>query len=494
MCTSSHIMSPGKTTNISFDSDFGNIVDGKSRTKSDNYHQGVNPTTGERLWDVPIATQQDVDDAVASAQKAFQSWSVKTIEERKELLKNFQELWGGYQEEFTTLLCKETGKPRQFAAMEVGGVGAWFGHHLTLDVPEERIEDDEKVMTTRYMPLGVVGAICPWNFPLVLSFGKIIPALLTGCTIIVKPSPFTPYTSLKAVELCQAVFPPGVVQVLGGDDKLGPMFTEHPGIAKISFTGSIATGKKIMAACSKTLKRVNLELGGNDASIVREDVDIEATAPELVMGAFQNSGQVCVATKRIYIHEKIYRPMVDAMVKVAASLKVGNPDDEGAMLGPIQNEMQYEKVKTFFQDSKDKGYNFVAGSADVEKKNGFWLQPAIIDNPPNDSKIIQEEQFGLILPVQPYSDEEEVINRANDTNAGLGACVWSKDEKAAERIALRLQAGSVFINSFEKPTPQALFGGHKESGIGGGEWGTQGLLSYCNPHVIHLYKSKQSKL
>lgn len=182
------------------------------------------------------------------------------------------------------------------------------------------------------------------------------------------------------------------------------------------------------------------------------------------------------------------------MVKVAASLKVGNPDDEGAMLGPIQNEMQYEKVKTFFQDSKDKGYNFVAGSADVENKNGFWLQPAIIDNPPNDSKIIQEEQFGLILPVQPYSDEEEVINRANDTNAGLGACVWSKDEKAAERIALRLQAGSVFINSFEKPTPQALFGGHKESGIGGGEWGTQGLLSYCNPHVIHLYKSKQSKL
>ncbi|KAG9755110.1 betaine aldehyde dehydrogenase 1, partial [Aureobasidium melanogenum] len=324
---------------------------------------------------------------------------------------------------------------------------------------------------------------------LVLSFGKICPALLTGCTIIVKPSPFTPYTSLKAIELAQTIFPPGVVQVLGGDDKLGPMFTEHPGIAKISFTGSTATGKKIMAACSKTLKRVTLELGGNDASIVREDVDIEATAPQLVMGAFQNSGQVCVATKRIYIHEKIYRPMVDAMAKVAATLKVGSPDEKGVMLGPTQNQMQYEKVKTFFQDSKDKGYNFITGSGDVEEKKGFWIQPAIIDNPPNDSKIIQEEQFGLILPVQPYSDEEEVIKRANSTNSGLGACVWSKDEKAAERIALRLEAGSVFINSFEKPTPQAIFGGHKESGIGG-EWGTQGLLSYCNPHVIHLYKSK----
>lgn len=200
--------------------------------------------------------------------------------------------------------------------------------------------------------------------------------------------------------------------------------------------------------------------------------------------------QVCVATKRIYIHESIYRPMVDAMAKVASSLKVGTPDEEGTMLGPIQNQMQYDRVKTFFADSKEKGYKFATGTGDVQKNNnGYFIQPAIIDNPPNDSKIIQEEQFGLILPVQPYSDEEEVIARANNTNTGLGACVWSKDIQAAERIALRLQAGSVFINSFEKPTPQAIFGGHKESGIGG-EWGTQGLLSYCNPHVIHLYKSK----
>ena len=168
----------------------------------------------------------------------------------------------------------------------------WFDHHGQLTIPEERIEDDDKVLTTRYTPLGVVAAICPWNFPLVLSFGKIIPAVLTGCTIIVKPSPFTPYTALKAIELAQEVFPPGVIQVLGGDDRLGPMMTAHPGIAKISFTGSIATGKRIMEACAKTLKRVTLELGGNDASIVLPDVDIEKVAPELVMGAFQNSGQV----------------------------------------------------------------------------------------------------------------------------------------------------------------------------------------------------------
>ncbi|KAL1304346.1 hypothetical protein AAFC00_000744 [Neodothiora populina] len=480
-------MSPSKVSTVQFDS-FSNIVDGQCRSGK-SFHQGINPSSGEKLWDVPIATQQDVDDAVRSAEKAFVSWSQTTLAHRKDLLQKFCDLYMSHNDEMTDLLCKETGKPRQFASFEVQGVSMWFSHHLTLEIPQERVEDDDKILTTRYTPLGVVGAICPWNFPLILSFGKIIPAILTGCTIIVKPSPFTPYSALKAIELAQEIFPPGVLQALGGDDKLGPMMTAHPGIAKISFTGSIATGKKIMEACSKTLKRVTLELGGNDASIVLPDVDIEKTAPELVMGAFQNSGQVCVATKRIYIHEKIYKPMLEAMAKAAANLKVGSPDEEGVMLGPIQNSMQYERVKTFFADSKEKGYKFATGDPDVATGKGYFIQPTIIDNPPNDSKIIAEEPFGPIVPTQPWSDEEEVIARANGTNTGLGACVWSKDVEAAEKIAMRLQAGSVFVNSWEKPTPQAVFGGHKESGIGG-EWGTQGLLAYCNPHVIHTYKSK----
>lgn len=284
-------MSPSKVSNLSFDS-FSNIVDGKPRN-GDSSHQGINPVTGEKLWDVPIASQQDVDDAVKAGEKAFKSWSQVPFEKRREMVQRYGDLFASYSKELTELLIKETGKPRAVAQSEVGAVGFWFGHHLTLKIPEERLEDDDKVLTTRYMPLGVVGAICPWNFPLILSMGKVIPALLTGCCIIVKPSPFTPYTALKAVEMAQEIFPPGVVQILGGDDKLGPMLTAHPGIAKISFTGSIATGKKIMESCSKTLKRVTLELGGNDASIVLPDVDIEKVAPELVMGAFQNSGQVC---------------------------------------------------------------------------------------------------------------------------------------------------------------------------------------------------------
>jgi len=334
----------------------------------------------------------------------------------------------------------------------------------------------------------VVGAICPWNFPLVLSAGKFAPGLLTGNVVILKPSPFTPYTGLKLVELAQQVFPPGVVQAVGGNNELGALLTTHPDVAKISFTGSIATGKKVMEASAKTLKRVTLELGGNDASIILPDVDIEKVAPEVVMGAFQNSGQVCVATKRIYIHESIYKPFLEAMVKATNAIKVGGPDEQDNLLGPVQNPMQFEKVKGFFADSKAKGYKFAAGSPDISASKGFFIKPTIIDNPPNDSRIISEEPFGPIVPTQPWSDLDEVIDRANDTNTGLGACVWGKDVAAAEKVALRLQAGSVFVNSWEKPTPQAVFGGHKESGIGG-EWGTTGLLSFCNAHVIHVYKS-----
>ncbi|USW53787.1 Putative aldehyde dehydrogenase domain, aldehyde/histidinol dehydrogenase [Septoria linicola] len=478
-------MSPSKVSTVKFD-EFYNIINGQQRGGKDQ-HYGIDPSTGDKLWPVPIGSQKDVDEAVAAAKTAFESYRETSIEQRKELLTKFKDALLAHSDEMTELLCAETGKPKQIAEMETkGGVEGWFGHHCTLDIPEESMEDDEKVITTRYTPLGVVGAICPWNFPIILSLGKIIPALLTGNTIIVKPSPFTPYTTLKVVEIAQEIYPPGVISAIGGDDYLGPMLTANPDIAKISFTGSIATGKKIMAACAQTLKRVTLELGGNDASIVLPDVDVKKIAPELVMGAFQNSGQVCVATKRIYIHKDIYDEMLTEMVNFTKTLTVG-PPSEGAFLGPIQNSMQYEKVKSYFSDTKKQGYKFAVGPEEVAAGKGFFIQPTIIDNPPNDSKIIQEEPFGPIVPTQPWEDEEEVIKRANASNAGLGACVWGKDVKRAEAIGKRLEAGSVFVNSWEKPTPQAFFGGHKESGIGG-EWGREGLKAYCNAHVMHSYK------
>merc|ERR1712070_1157059 len=293
---------------------------------------------------------------------------------RKSLIEKFKDHYMAYNDEMIDLMCQETGKPRQFATFEVKAAAGFFDHHLSLEIPEERSEDEEKVMTTRYTPLGVVGAICPWNFPIILSLGKIIPALLTGNSIIVKPSPYTPYTTLKIVELAQEVLPPGVLQALGGDDKLGPMMTAHPGIAKISFTGSIATGKKIMSACANTLKRCTLELGGNDASIILPDVDNKKTAPQVVMGAFQNSGQVCVATKRIYIHESIYKEFLEEMVNFTKTIQVGD-SESGSLLGPVQNKMQYEKVKEFFADTKKNGYKFAIGEDTPSSDKGYFIKP-----------------------------------------------------------------------------------------------------------------------
>ncbi|KAL3425901.1 aldehyde dehydrogenase [Phlyctema vagabunda] len=472
------------TDRVSFTT-FSNVVNGELRT-SKTTTQGINPVTSEKLWDVPVATEADLDEAVKAARKAFPSWAKTPIEERKRLVLQWNDVFKSYTAEFTELLIKECGKPRMFAQGEVAATSDFITHHTTLDLPTEELDIEKEVIKTRYVPLGIVGAICPWNFPLVLSSGKISPALVTGNCIIVKPSPFTPYTALKLCEIAKDIFPPGVFQVLGGDDKLGPWMTSHHDIQKISFTGSIATGKRIMAACASTLKRVTLELGGNDASIVCPDVDIASTAPMLAMGAFFNSGQVCVATKRIYIHQDIYEPMVKAMADFAKTLKVGG-DEEGVMVGPIQNSMQHDRVQGFFDEGKKEGWKYAAGGEVKRGDKGYFIQPTIVDNPPSQSRIIQEEPFGPIVPTQPWTDEAEVISRANDTNTGLGACVWSKDISRAERIAEQLEAGSVWINSFEQPTPKAAFGGFKESGIGA-EWGSKGLLSFCNVQAVHIYK------
>ncbi|KAH7378187.1 aldehyde dehydrogenase domain-containing protein [Cadophora sp. MPI-SDFR-AT-0126] len=479
-------MSPGKITTLNFGK-FYNIVDGKQRG-SDKIHRGINPATGQELWDVPIASDQDLDDAVVAARKAFPGWRDTPIEERKELLAQLVKTYEAHWDDFVELLCRETGKPRKAAAGEVGLIPGLINHHLGLDMPSDRFEDDEKIVYTEFTPLGICAAICPWNFPIALMVGKVAPALLTGNTLIVKPSPFTPYTSLKFVELAQTIFPPGVFQVVGGNNELGASMCRHPDINKISFTGSIATGKKVMESSAKTLKRVTLELGGNDASIILPDVDIKKVAPEVVQGAFQNSGQICVATKRIYIHKSIYKEFLAEMITATKTYKVGSPDDGDNKLGPVQNQMQYERVKGLVSDSKTQGYKFASGEPDVTTSKGFFIQPTIIDNPPNDSRIIQEEPFGPIVPTQSWSDLEEVIGRANATNTGLGACVWGKDVEQASKIARRLEAGSIFVNSYEKLVPQALFGGHKESGIGA-EWGKTGLVAFCNPHVIHVYKS-----
>ncbi|KAI9735360.1 MAG: hypothetical protein M1818_006555 [Claussenomyces sp. TS43310] len=463
--------------------EFYNIIDGKNRSSKEFYH-GLDPTTGEKLWDVPVATKQDTDDAVAAARKAFKTWGQTPFEERRKVLLEFGKSLKDYLGDFEELLIKENAKPRQFARGEVNSScveGVEFFREpfpINLNLPEETIEESDRTVVIKCVPIGVVAAICPWNFPLGQVNMKFLPALLAGNTVIIKPSPFTPYSALKVVELAQQYLPPGVLQVLGGGDQLGPWLVAHPDVDKISFTGSIATGKKIMESAAKTLKRVTLELGGNDACIICPDVDVDAIAAELVLGAFFNTGQICTATKRVYIHKDIYKQALQAIQKATKDLQVGAPTTKGVMIGPLQNKMQFEKVKGYYQEG---------GLEDGDTGKGFFLKPTIVDSPPEDSRIMVEEQMGPILPTQSWSDQEDVIQRANDSSMGLGASVWSKDTKRAQTIADRLDAGTIFINSMPKLSIRVPFSGHKESGIGV-EAGHTAMLSYCNQKAYHYFK------
>ncbi|KAF2089905.1 aldehyde dehydrogenase [Saccharata proteae CBS 121410] len=465
---------------------FSNIINGKLTQTKETRH-GINPATLEKLAPVPVATEKDVDDAVKAAKEAFESFKKTTFEERAAMLNAYADSLQEYRDDFSKLLTIEQGKPISMANMEVDGSIAFLRAFSKMNVGEEVVaEDDEKKTIVRYTPLGVCVGIVPWNFPITLSTGKIGPAIMTGNCMILKPSPFTPYCNLKLVELATRHFPPGVLQCLSGDEHLGPMLTAHPGPDKISFTGSTATGKKVMESASKTLKRVTLELGGKDPAIVCKNVDIAATAPQVATFAFLNSGQICLAVKRIYVHEDIYDEFLKACVEHTKTLKMGNGQDDGVFMGPVQNSMQYEKVKEFFADVHDKNMKVAVGGTN-DRKDGYFITPTIIDNPSETSKIVTEEPFGPIVPLLKWKDERDVIARANDTRMGLGASVWSNDLEEAERIARQIDAGSVWVNTHLDLDPNVPFGGHKESGVGY-EWSLGGLKAYCNAQSLFFKK------
>ncbi|THC91608.1 hypothetical protein EYZ11_008930 [Aspergillus tanneri] len=474
---------------LSFDS-FFNTVDGEQRG-SPILHQGINPTTGKPLWDVPVATAEDINDAVVAAQKAFAKWSAMGYCNRAQLLDQFANAFLKLAPQFTTLLQAETGRTKDIAQIEVHWSVLWLRHPGSLALPHQVLEDEDKYVTIEYKPRGVVVAICPWN-----SFGKIAPAVAVGNCVIVKPSPFTPYTTLKFVELAQSIFPPGVLQVLADDGQLGPLLVDHPGIAQISFTGSTATGKKIMQAAAKTMKKVTLELGGNDAAIILSDVDVDKVAPQVAMGAWWNSGQSCIAVKRVYIHESIYDRFMRALVHFSKMISVGcSSTSGGPVLGPIQNKIQFQKLKELVAECRQRGYKFALDEPPTAKASlsqqsleaGFFLWPMVVDNPPPDCPLVVDEQFGPIIPCVPFSDVNAAIAATNATPTGLSASLWCSNEEAAKGLADQLDVGTVFINGPARPDPQVPFSGHKESGMGT-EYGLAGLLEYCQIKSIVRYK------
>ncbi len=465
---------------------FSMLINGKTVSCQKKFPV-INPATEETIAYAPDATEEQLDQAVSAAKTAFNSWSQQSISQRQGFIKAIAQCIIDNKRELSTIFTKEMGRPRDGADWEMDISASWCEGIAKYDLPIEVIdENDERRIEIRHTPIGVVGAIAPWNAPIAIAIWKIAPALLAGNTVVLKPSPYTPLSTLKLGYLLKDLLPPGVLNIVSGGNNLGQWITNHPDIGKVSFTGSTVTGKKVMESASKTLKRVTLELGSNDAAIVLPDVDPKTVAPALFWGAFFNSAQVCVATKRLYIHEDIYDEVADELVKYAKTIQVGDGSLDNIDLGPVQNKMQFEKVKSIISDSKANGHHFLTGG-DCTSEKGYFVPISIINNPPEDSRVVTEEAFGPILPLLKYSDVNEAIKRANNSDTGLGGSVWSNDTEKAIDIASKLETGTVWINEMFAFSPDAPFSGHKQSGIGV-EHGTEGLLEFTNTQTITVKK------
>ncbi|MBW8811877.1 MAG: aldehyde dehydrogenase family protein [Caulobacterales bacterium] len=451
----------------------------------------VNPATGAAFATAPRASRGDLDRAVAAAVAAQKLWRRTPIDERRARLRAAAERLRGHSAEAGRLFTLEQGRPLPLAEYEITGAAAWLEAVAAMDLPVEVTEDSAaRRIEVHHEPLGVVCAIVPWNFPVALAVWKIAPALLAGNTMVLKPSPFTPLCMLKIAELLREVLPPGVLNVISGGDELGPWMTAHEGFAKISFTGSTATGKRVMEAAAKDLKRVTLELGGNDAAIVLADVDVDKVAARIFQGAFFNSAQLCVATKRLYVHEAVYDRLRDALVALATEARVGDGLEPGVAFGPIQNRPQYERVLALIEDARASGLTVLQGSA--PQGQGYFVPLTIVDDPPETARVVTEEAFGPVLPMMRFTALDEVIRRANDSEYGLAGAVWSGDVAKAVEVAHALETGTVWINENLHLPPHTPFGGHKQSGFGV-ENGQSGLLEFTRAKSIYISKPKPAR-
>ena len=448
----------------------------------------VNPATGQAFAEAPCAGAAELDRAVAAAQGALPEWKALGWQGRRERLLTAAKAIEAHVDELTALFVAEQGRPTPLAKGEIQ-LGAWWLKSVARqDLPEETVEDtDQRRVVVRHEPLGVIAAIVPWNFPFLLAIWKIAPALITGNTMVLKPSPFTPLCALKLAELWQDILPPGVYNVISGDDALGPLMTAHPGFAKISFTGSTATGKKVMEAAARDLKRITLELGGNDAAIVLPDVDVKAVAPKLFNGAFYNTAQVCIATKRMYVHDAIYDELRDELHRLAREAVVGDGAEQGVQFGPIQNRPQFERVKALIENARSMGLTLLEGRP-APTGEGYFVPITLVDNPPETAAVVTEEAFGPVLPLLRYSDVDDAIARTNASEYGLAGAVWSNDIDKAVEVASRMETGTVWINDNFQNGPHIPFAGAKQSGFGV-ENGAEGLREFTVPKAIFIPKA-----
>lgn len=466
--------------------DYPMLIGGKL-VKGDNTLKVVNPATEEVFATAARASVDQAGEAVAAAKAAFPAWSRTPIEKRQAVVVKIADAIRDNAEELARLLTSEQGKPLPEAQGEVAWAEGYLRHNATLSLETKIVQDDAnaRVEVRRY-PLGVVAGIVAWNFPLLLAVWKIGPALVAGNTIVLKPAPTTPVTTLRLGALIKDIVPAGVVNVIADENDLGPYLTSHPDVAKVSFTGSVETGKKIMKSGADGLKRLTLELGGNDAMIVLDDVKISEVAPKIFDAAMFNCGQVCLAAKRIFVQDKIYDEVAAALAAIARDTVVDDGMKQGARLGPLQNRMQFEKVKSLIASAKAEGGTVIGG--DTMDRPGYFLRPAVVKNVKEGSRIVDEEQFGPVIPLIRFSDDEEAVRRANATTFGLGGSVWSSNFERAKKIAEQIDAGTVWINQHVSIGPHIPMAGAKQSGLGV-EQGVEGLAEYTQVRVLNMAKA-----
>lgn len=433
----------------------------------------LNPATGLAFASAPDCARETMDYCVDCAHAAFPGWSGLEMDARRSALRGMADALNQAKENLATLLTLEQGKPLQAAQREIEDTARVLRHSANVELPDETIQNDDRArVVVTHRPLGVVAAITPWNYPVFLMGMKLGPALLAGNTVVVKPSPFTPLATLASCELMQKALPPGVLNVISGGNELGAWLTEHPLVRKVSFTGSVATGQRVAAACAKGLKRVTLELGGNDPAIVLEDADPEAIHKGIFWGAFTNCGQICAGVKRLYVPRALHEPVLQALLTQAERIRIGDGLTPRMHLGPINNAPQLDRVKHLVADAVSNGAVATTPSSPVPE-TGFFHPLTFLTNVTEDMPVVREEQFGPVLPILPYDDLDDVIERANASEFGLSASVWGRDREEAAQIARRLDCGTTYVNTHLALEPHIPFGGRKSSGLGveNGKWG-----------------------
>ncbi|MGT2509484.1 aldehyde dehydrogenase family protein [Cupriavidus basilensis] len=443
----------------------------------------INPATGQVFATVACASRRQAEAAIQAAKRAQPGWEALGWHPRAAMLEAIADRMEARSEDFVDAMVAEQGKRRQEAVDETTYSIAFIRHFARLELPDQIIPmPTSGKVELRHRALGVVVGISPWNFPLLIPAAKIAPAMLAGNTVVMKPAPTTPILTLMLGEIAASILPPGVLNVITDQNDLGNLLTSHPDVAKVTFTGSTGTGRKIMASAAATLKRLTLELGGNDAAIVLDDVDVQETAKRIFDAAFFNTGQACLAIKRVYVADAIYDDFCESLAQHAREAIVGPGTNPDTRIGPLQNRQQFEKAQHYLEVARRDG-RIIAGGT-VREQAGYFINPTVVRDIDDTSALVTEEQFSPILPIVRVKDGEDALGRTNASDFGLGGSVWSCDAARARELAGRMQSGTVWVNQHLNFGPEVPLAGAKQSGLGV-EWTALGLAEFCQINVIN---------